>query len=575
MRSVLRSRTVRLVEAAQHAGVVEQLRTGEPVEEAQPVGQHAGRALGGARVGPRVDVVDAHGARVGAEQAGDHRQRRGLARAVRPDDAEERAGAHVERDAVDGGVVAELLHEALDREHRGASGAGAGRATRSVRFLRGAGLRGAGITTTAWSAVAQRGCLGGDDRGLDVGCRGAGRLGRDDGQHERRAGVVVGVGGCRVDRRIGIRDAGLGELGPGDLDACGVGQGLVERDLIVGGRDRCGRVGLDDRLDGHDLGAIVVGGDGGRLGAPRPRRRWRMRPRARRRPRCPHATRSTGAPRWRRRRWRPQRPPRPRVPPRCARGAPAWSRRPRVPSAVVAAGRRLGRRGRLGRRRLGGRRLAARPLRRRGLGGEGCRDALRLPLGGRRGGRPASCGGRAGCRASSARPWRTSRPRRARWTPSTTPHARRPCASTAPSPRAGRAWRTWRAWRGGSRGGGRGLRCSAARCSGLACGLGGGRGIRRVGFATGGLRRAARLRRRGRGAGRLRGRGLRGPRPRRTRLRRRPSALPRHPRECSMPARERCSRALRGAPRRARRGRRPPNGRHPRAGAFGSFVVKV
>ena len=59
-----------------------------------------------------------HGARVGAQQAGDHRERRGLAGAVRADDAVERAGAHVEVDAVDGGVLAEPLHESRDRQHR-------------------------------------------------------------------------------------------------------------------------------------------------------------------------------------------------------------------------------------------------------------------------------------------------------------------------------------------------------------------------------------------------------------------------------------------------------------------------
>ena len=250
--------------------------------------------LGGPRVGPRVDVVDAHGARVGAEQAGDHRQRRGLARAVRSDDAEERPGAHVERDAVDRRVVAELLHESLDREHAGCVGArcGPGDAQRALLARRGLARR--RDHHDGLVAGRERGCLGGDDRGLDVGCRGAGLLGRDDGQHERRAGVVVGVGGCRVDRRIGIRDAGLGELGPRDLDPCGVGQGLVERDLIVGGRDRCVGVGLDDRLDGHDFGDVVGGrraprrlglggaggsdrGHGGGLGARTRRRRRRLR----------------------------------------------------------------------------------------------------------------------------------------------------------------------------------------------------------------------------------------------------------------------------------------------------------
>ena len=146
------------VEAAERAGVVEQLRAREPVEEAQPIGQHAGRLLRRARVGPRVDVVDAHRAGVGTQQAGDHRERRGLARAVRSDDAEERPGAHVERDAVDGRVVAEALHQALDGQYPAGIG-GRCRARHAQRAL-----------------LARRGARRRDhgDRLLAHGCRGRG-----------------------------------------------------------------------------------------------------------------------------------------------------------------------------------------------------------------------------------------------------------------------------------------------------------------------------------------------------------------------------------------------------------------
>ena len=117
----------------------------------------------------------------------------------------------------------------------------------------------------------------------------------------------------------------------------------------------------------------------------------------------------------------------------------------------------------------------------------------------------------------------------------------------APSPRARRAWRA----------SGVGA-APVAVAAAFAAVLRGARGLR-AGLAAvaasdasdsprGGLRRAARLRRRGRGAGRLRGRGLRGPRPRRTRLRCGLRRSPRHPRKCSMRPRQRCSRGASRSP---------------------------
>ena len=106
----------RAVQAAERAGVVQELGAGEPVEQPQSVGQHAQRLLGDRRVGPDVGAVDPHDAGVGAEQAGDHRERRRLAGAVGADEAEERAGAHLELDGVDRHGVAEGLAEVDDRE---------------------------------------------------------------------------------------------------------------------------------------------------------------------------------------------------------------------------------------------------------------------------------------------------------------------------------------------------------------------------------------------------------------------------------------------------------------------------
>ena len=103
-------------EPAQHAVVVEQLAAGEPVEDAQPVGQHAHHPLRGERVGCRIHARDRDRALVGPEQSGDHRQRRRLAGAVRPDEAVERARRDREVDALDRPRVAEALRDAADDE---------------------------------------------------------------------------------------------------------------------------------------------------------------------------------------------------------------------------------------------------------------------------------------------------------------------------------------------------------------------------------------------------------------------------------------------------------------------------
>ena len=55
---------------------------------------------------------------VGPRDAHDHAQRRGLARAVGPEEAEDLAGPHVEVEAAYGGDVPEALRDPLDGEKR-------------------------------------------------------------------------------------------------------------------------------------------------------------------------------------------------------------------------------------------------------------------------------------------------------------------------------------------------------------------------------------------------------------------------------------------------------------------------
>ena len=104
------------VQAVKHAHVDEEVRAGEAVEEAHPVGHDAeeGTCLLGSR--PHVDAMHVGGATVGGEQAGGHGQRRGLSGSVRTDDPVEGSGGDVEGQVGDGDEVAIDLDEASDRQ---------------------------------------------------------------------------------------------------------------------------------------------------------------------------------------------------------------------------------------------------------------------------------------------------------------------------------------------------------------------------------------------------------------------------------------------------------------------------
>ena len=118
------------VEAAEAGRVVQVLGAGEAVEEAQAVGQHAEHALRHRGVAPDVGSVDLDDPGVRAEQAGDHRQRRGLSCAVGADESVERARAHLEVGRVDRHRAAEPLGEV------GTDSATSGRTPAGVRAAR-------------------------------------------------------------------------------------------------------------------------------------------------------------------------------------------------------------------------------------------------------------------------------------------------------------------------------------------------------------------------------------------------------------------------------------------------------
>ena len=104
----------------------------EPGEEAQvvPHGEdrvharllrrEADQPLGRLGVAADIDAAHVHGAGVGAAEAGDDRDQRGLARPVGPEQTEDRPGVHLEVDAGERRRAAVRLPQRHDGEHRGA-----------------------------------------------------------------------------------------------------------------------------------------------------------------------------------------------------------------------------------------------------------------------------------------------------------------------------------------------------------------------------------------------------------------------------------------------------------------------
>ena len=75
---------------------------GQPIEQREILGHDADAPLDGDRIGQRIEAEDPHRARGRLQQPGQALDRRGLAGAVRPEEAVEAAGGNREVDAVDG-----------------------------------------------------------------------------------------------------------------------------------------------------------------------------------------------------------------------------------------------------------------------------------------------------------------------------------------------------------------------------------------------------------------------------------------------------------------------------------------
>jgi hypothetical protein len=97
--------------AAEQAQVRQDLAPSQPVRQGQAVRQHADQRLGGHRIAPHVPAEDRDRTAVRPQQAHRHRQRGGLARPVRPDQAEERASRYPQVDVIDGHILAEALEQ--------------------------------------------------------------------------------------------------------------------------------------------------------------------------------------------------------------------------------------------------------------------------------------------------------------------------------------------------------------------------------------------------------------------------------------------------------------------------------
>jgi hypothetical protein len=117
----------RPIEPVEQSRVGDELEAGEPVEQPHAVAERAELALCGDRIGPDVDVMQHDLPGVWSQQAGGHRQGRGLAGAVRADEAEERSGWHDEVEVVDGERRTERLDQSGQPQRGGRTSRGAGR----------------------------------------------------------------------------------------------------------------------------------------------------------------------------------------------------------------------------------------------------------------------------------------------------------------------------------------------------------------------------------------------------------------------------------------------------------------
>jgi hypothetical protein len=101
------------LEAVHAADEAEILGGGEAAEEGEAFGDHTDLALDLARVSDGVEAENFDCAGGGGEDAGEHLDGGGFARAVGAEESVELARGHAERDVFDGDEIAETAGEAL------------------------------------------------------------------------------------------------------------------------------------------------------------------------------------------------------------------------------------------------------------------------------------------------------------------------------------------------------------------------------------------------------------------------------------------------------------------------------
>ena len=90
---------------------------GEPLVQMRPIGHVADAGFGGERIRHHVYTVDEHPAGRRAYESDDHLHRRGLARAVRPEEAVDSTPWDVERQFADGRERPVALGDTFETEH--------------------------------------------------------------------------------------------------------------------------------------------------------------------------------------------------------------------------------------------------------------------------------------------------------------------------------------------------------------------------------------------------------------------------------------------------------------------------
>src|SRR5262249_34481968 len=128
-------RAIETVDASEEADV---LVDGEPLVERKPLRHVPDALLDALRIAADVDAADDRRSARRLQQSAQHANRRRLSRAVAAEESEDLASGDVERQAIDGGEIAETTREIPhdDRVHRPTARASRASAMRAVAIAR-------------------------------------------------------------------------------------------------------------------------------------------------------------------------------------------------------------------------------------------------------------------------------------------------------------------------------------------------------------------------------------------------------------------------------------------------------